>query len=84
MFSALSENQGGLKDKIDIFVACAPVITMNNSPNTMFDTLANVWKPLENAISWFGFEAVGTNPNGEAGLGMLCSLFAAVCDSIHS
>ena len=35
MFSALSEGHGNLKDKVSIFIACAPIVNLKNSPNKM-------------------------------------------------
>ena len=35
MFSALSEGHGNLKDKLNIFIACAPIMNLKNSPNVM-------------------------------------------------
>lgn len=35
MFSALSMNHGYLQSKLDLFIACAPIINLKNSPNTM-------------------------------------------------
>jgi hypothetical protein len=47
MFSALAYNHGELKDKLNIFVALAPIVNLENSPNTMIQSAANYWKLLE-------------------------------------
>jgi len=63
MFSALSFNHGNLNDKLDVFVACAPIINLRNSPNTMMQEAAKIWKQLEGTMTLFGFYAVGESPD---------------------
>jgi hypothetical protein len=35
MFSALAYNHGDLKEKLNLFVALAPIVNLANSPNGM-------------------------------------------------
>merc|ERR1719253_435767 len=35
MFTALSFNYGDIQDKLDLFIACAPIIDLSGSPNTL-------------------------------------------------
>lgn len=84
MFSALSSHHGGLSDKLNVFVACAPVITMANSPNGLFNSMASLWKSIDGVIDFFGFEAISSNPWGEPRLKTFCRLFGVVCDGIVS
>jgi len=47
MFSALSYDHGELQDKLNLFIACAPIINLANSPNSLMQNAATVWRLLE-------------------------------------
>lgn len=53
MFTALSYNFGELQDKLNLFVALAPIINLANSPNSMMQTAANYWRLLEGQLHFF-------------------------------
>jgi hypothetical protein len=53
MFSALAYNHGELKDKLNLFVALAPIINLRNSPNTMIQSAADYWRTLEGQSKFF-------------------------------
>jgi len=62
MFSALSFNHGNLRDKIDLFIACAPIIILRNSPNTMMQSAAAHWKSVQGVMHKFGYYEIYQDP----------------------
>lgn len=51
MFTALSENFGNLRDKLNIFVAVAPITNLYYSTNTQLKKAANNYQAYELALS---------------------------------
>ena len=69
MFSALSFNHGHLQDKLNLFIALAPVIEMNNASNSLYKLAAGLWKVLLNALNNYKVYEVGDpaeNPQMDA------------------
>ena len=54
MFSALAENSGDLRDKIDLFIAMSPVVTLSNTQNGFL----NEMKEDIDQLSWL-FDFLG-------------------------
>jgi hypothetical protein len=50
MFSALSENHGDMKDKINLFIALSPVVYLKNTKNSFLRELAN---DIDSLAWWF-------------------------------
>jgi hypothetical protein len=44
MFAALAEGHGNLKDKINLFIALAPVANLGWSPNKMLKSMSKFYK----------------------------------------
>jgi len=84
MFSALAFNHGDLNSKLDLFIACAPIINLRNSPNTMMQEAAAIWKPLEGTMEKFGFYAVGSNPSQQKSMETFCKIFGWLCTTIKN
>ena len=58
MFAALSENYGNLKDKLNLFVALAPVVRLDNAYNDMIVSLAQNVNQAQFWMSTLGIDEV--------------------------
>ena len=76
MFSALAENHGSINDKIDLFIAMAPIVDLYNTQSGLLRDFSEQWR----ALIWFSY-----NLNvHEINLGMnkppvLCAMFPDTC-----
>jgi len=46
MFSALAENHGELNNKLDLFIAMAPIVKMFNTESTLLRDFSVHWRGL--------------------------------------
>ena len=72
MFSALSHNHGNLQNKINLFIALAPVIEMNNTTDPLYVNGASVWKILKNALDNYKLYELG-DPDDNPNMNSFCS-----------
>ena len=61
LFYALSKNQDLWKEKINLFVALAPVTRLNDSPNELFNNLAKYFESYRKLFRIFGINEVFTD-----------------------
>jgi len=81
MYSALTENHGDLQDKLNIFVALAPVVNLHNSPNSMLVNASKLWRQLEPAAKKFKAYEI-RNPATDKALKLFCGTFSSLCGAI--
>ena len=43
MYSALAENYGGLRDKLNLFIALAPIVNLHSSTNELLVEASKHW-----------------------------------------
>ena len=58
MFSALSEKNGNLEDKINLFIALAPVVKFDHCTDSFIQLLKNNVTSLNRALWMFGIEFI--------------------------
>jgi len=80
MFSALAYNHGDLKDKLNIFIALAPIINLANSPNGLMQSAANHWRLLEGQLHFFNAYEINT----ESMFSTLCIFIPDICNLINN
>ena len=80
MFYALATNEASIKDKVNLFVALAPVTRLDHCTNS----LINKWTTgtLEPFLRFMGANAL-FGPKIQATLGLTCSLMRSLCDEIE-
>jgi len=83
MFSALAEQHGNLRAKLDIFMAFAPIVELKHSTNSMLQNVSKQWRQLEVAGKTFNAYEL-KNPAFDTLLRLFCNAFGAVCDGISS
>jgi len=67
MFVALAENYGNVRDKLNLYVALAPVVKIDNHKMNFLKTLVNHLDTIEETMWLFGFnELYGTSWTGFA------------------
>ena len=81
MFSALAYNHGSIQDKVNIFLATAPVANLKNSPNSMIHQAAGQWKLLESTLKTFRAYEI-RNPTQDKLLKSFCGTFSGLCSGI--
>lgn len=81
MFSALSYDHGQLQDKLNLFIACAPIINLANSPNSLMQNAASVWRLLEGNATLLGAYELG-DPQTDKNMKAFCSMFSIVCNTV--
>ena len=81
MFSALSFNQGDLRNKVNLFIALCPILELQGSPNTMMQIAAKIWYALEVAAQTFGVYELG-NPTQFGDMHKLCSWSGPFCTGL--
>jgi len=81
MFSALSYNHGDLQDKLNLFIACAPIINLANSPNSLMQNAATVWRLLEWNANLVSAYELG-DPATHKSMAEFCTAFWLVCDGV--
>lgn len=47
MYSALAENTHGMQDKLNLFIALAPIVNLKSTTNSLFRSASAHWKALE-------------------------------------
>ena len=82
MFSALSFNHGDMQDKLNVFIALAPIVQLKDSPNSMMQTASKIWHSLQWTAQVFHAYEVG-NPTELGAMRDFCSYFRPLCNSIH-
>ena len=60
LFYALSVNQNLWKEKINLFIALAPVTRLNNSPNELLNNLSKYLHNIRKVFKSFGIYEVFT------------------------
>lgn len=83
MFTALSMNYGGLKDKLNCFVALAPIAYLGHTPNQMISQLAGLWKkalPVAQTLHLFEIK----DPAADKAMITFCNTFSSICSGITS
>lgn len=80
MFSALAYNHGDLKDKLNLFVALAPIINLANSPNQLMQSAADHWRLLEGQLTFFNAYEINT----ESIFSTLCVFIPHICSLINN
>lgn len=82
MFSALSFNHGDLQNKLDVFIACAPIINLTHSTNGMMLDIKDRWSTIESTANHFGYYAVSHTPFDMPGMKTFCKIFKSFCTNI--
>jgi hypothetical protein len=83
MFSALSANHGDLQDKLNLFIALAPIINVANSPNSVMQNAASQWHLLESSVSLFRIYELKDSKT-DANMKAFCVTFGLLCDAVNS
>ena len=81
MYSALSYNFGNLQDKLNVFLATAPVANLKNSPNSMIVDASKYWKQLESTAKTFKMYEI-RNPKFDTLMRTFCGTFSDLCSAI--
>ena len=83
MFSALAYNHGDLQDKINLYIALAPIAEMNHMTDTLMTTSASFWQLLLSTLKSYSLFELG-EPTEDSDMHKFCSsyLFKAVCAGI--
>ena len=83
MFSALAYNHGDLQDKLNLYIALAPIAEMNNLTNSLLKTSASLWKLMLSSLKSYNLYEVG-EPAEDHDMDKFCKnfLFKAVCAAI--
>ena len=83
MFSALAYNHGDLQDKLNLYIALAPIAEMNHMTNSLMTTGASLWKLMLGSLKNYGLYEVG-EPTEDREMDKFCKnfLFKAVCSAI--
>lgn len=79
MFSALAENSGSLRSKLDIYMALAPVAEMANITESMINSVAQNWKLMGTALGLTGCYELG-DPSTTPSMKTFCGLVKSVCN----
>ena len=82
MFTALSYNFGDLQDKLDIFIACAPIVNLQHSPNKMMQAAAGIWNDIRIFAHLMGVYEL-LDPATDKALYKLCRGFYSFCEGLH-
>ena len=78
MFTALSEGFGDLDQKVNLFVALAPITRLGGATNQFFTTLGATFPYLLEILHTFGvYEFFG--PTWEANEAKICMIFSEFC-----
>ena len=81
MFSALSFNHGDLQDKLNIFIALAPIVQLKDSSDNMMQKASYIWPSLQRTAKFFKAYEIG-NPTELSAMTGFCSYFRPLCNSI--
>jgi len=78
MFAALSTDENKIADKVNLFVALAPIARMKDVKDTALSTFKGVTVPLVKGMKEFGiYEVYG--PEWEENTAFICSVIPAAC-----
>lgn len=83
MYSALAENYGGLRDKLNLFVALAPIVNLHDTTNSMLLSASAHWQGLLSTSHHLGVYALRTQ-NQSSKMAGFCKYFAWICSGIGS
>lgn len=82
MFTALAENFGNLEDKLNLFVALAPVTRLDGVSNEFFHTLGNIFPYLKKVLDEMHiYEFNG--PSWQSYEDEICFLFEDLCQQLN-
>ena len=81
MFSALTNNHGDLNNKLNSFLALAPVAYMGNITDSFISDMANQWKSLMPVAKLFGIYGLN-DPDTDKNLQRACFFIPSICDSL--
>lgn len=82
MFTALAENFGNLEDKLNLFVALAPVTRLDGVKNQFYHNLGNVFPYLKQVLDDMHiYEFYG--PSWQSYEDEICFLFTDLCDQLN-
>ena len=81
MFSSLSHSPHQLRDKIDIFIALAPIVNLHNSVDGMIDQVASQWRFWQSQARILKIYEL-YDPKVDKNLKTFCGLFKKFCDDV--
>jgi len=82
MYSALSENTGNIRNKINLFIACAPIIILNDTTNGALREASEHWRSIITLGHFDGIYAVRTEFQ-DADMVKVCRILKWVCDELE-
>lgn len=80
MFTALAEDFGQLKDKINLFVALAPITNLGGSNDKFFHTLAVSLPMVKGMLKMIGMNEM-FGDDWDTFSGGFCMIFSSLCDT---
>lgn len=82
MFSALSFDDGTLRNKLSSFSALAPIVFMKNSTNKLLQSTAPHWKLMKETTDLLNIHVLTNPTNPDSGMSLLCGTLPAFCNGI--
>jgi len=79
MFSALAENYGGIQSKLNLFLAFAPAVYLNNTKSSLLQAAAKNNKSLEKSEWVLKTYALNKSPTDGK---IFCGWYSSVCKGI--
>jgi len=79
MFSALAEGHGNIHEKINVFIAMAPIVYMENTNDSFLKDVSNYASFLQSTFDTLHvYELFGDEWRATSDL--VCTAFSSVCD----
>ena len=82
MFTNLAESQE-LSDKLDIFVACAPIVNLRNQEEPMLARTSSQWWYIQDTLKKLKIYEI-RDPKVDSSLRGFCNTFGPVCDAVQN
>jgi hypothetical protein len=83
MFSALAMNHGNLQNKLNSFIAFAPIAQLKYTSLSMLTDAAKLWKQLESTMKLLNSYEIN-NPKTDSQMRLFCIRFPTFCGDIKS
>jgi len=83
MFAALSDGYGNLDQKINTFIALAPVVNLKMTTSTMISGVSYIWNTIYQSAKVLNLYDIG-DPKPTDSMREFCYLFESICDDITS
>lgn len=81
MFSQLSESSY-LNSKLNIFIACAPIVNLKNTGEKVLSRTASQWWIVQDTAKKLGVYEI-RDPKLDKDLREFCDTFASICDALN-